>query len=224
MCRPEFGELRERPPSLKMGGFQSGPQWKMTGGGVELKITKKRKLLKVRYFGAAHVGKVEQTNVYFLKRGVFRCGPGRKSRVFRSGPGRKMGGFRAAHTRTALIWEYPSPSLPHTHRADQNEGKNINKWPLLDRQTHRQKRRNNEGKLINKWPLFDRQTYRKERKTKENSLKMTFVWQTRGVYSYMKVVYICAAQSLGSLRSGPSLKMGAFRATPQWKRRGGGWN
>ena len=52
-------------PSLKMGGFQSGPSMRNEGWGLELKITKKRILLKVGSFGAAHVGKVEQTNVYF---------------------------------------------------------------------------------------------------------------------------------------------------------------
>ena len=69
----------------------------------------------------------------------------------------------------------------------------------------------------------DRQT-KKERKTKENSFKMTFVWQIRGVYSYMKVVYICAAQSLGSLGSGPSLKIGGFQSGPSMKNEGEGWN
>ena len=51
---------------------------------------------------------------------------------------------------------------------------------------------------------------------------MTFVWQTRGVYWYMKVVYICAAQSLGSLGSGPSLKMGGFQSGPSMKNEGWG--
>ena len=46
------------------GGFQSGPSLKIEGV-LELKITKKRILLKAGSFGAAQVGKVEQTNVYF---------------------------------------------------------------------------------------------------------------------------------------------------------------
>ena len=79
--------------------------------------------------------------MYIFEKGVFRCGPGRKRGVFRSGPGRKMGGFLASHTRTALIWEYPPP-LPHTPRADENEGKIINKLPLLDRQTDKERKKN----------------------------------------------------------------------------------
>ena len=56
-----MGAFREG--SLKMwggggAGFQSGPSLKKEGI-LEIKITKKRS------FGAAHVGKVEQTNVYF---------------------------------------------------------------------------------------------------------------------------------------------------------------
>ena len=68
VCRPEFenGGLRERPHTEKMrgGGFQSGPSMKIEGV-LELKITKKRIFLKGGSFGAAQVGKVEQTNVYF---------------------------------------------------------------------------------------------------------------------------------------------------------------
>ena len=66
MCRPEFenGGLRERPHTEKMGAFQSGPSLKIEGG-LELKITKKRIFLKGGSLGAAQVGKVEQTNVYF---------------------------------------------------------------------------------------------------------------------------------------------------------------
>ena len=63
MCRPEFGELKERPLT-ENGGFQSDPSMKNEGWGLELKITKKRILLIVGSFGAAYIGKVEQTNVY----------------------------------------------------------------------------------------------------------------------------------------------------------------
>ena len=150
-------------PSLKIGGFQSGPSMKNEGGGGT-KNNKETYTFKSVVFWSSPCRESGTNKCIFLKRGVFRCDPGRKSGVFRSGPGRKMGGFRAAHTRTALIWEYPPHTHTHTHRADQNAGKIINKWPLFDRQTHRHTNRN-------------------ERKTKKNSLKMTFVWQTRRVYS-----------------------------------------
>ena len=76
------GGLREQRVTENE-GFQSGPSLKNEGGGLELKITKKRISLKRGSFGDAQVGKVEQTkfNVYFLK-----GGPGRKSGVFWSGP------------------------------------------------------------------------------------------------------------------------------------------
>ena len=45
--------------------FRAAPHKKSRGGGLVLKITKKRILLKAGSFEAAHVGKVEQTNVYF---------------------------------------------------------------------------------------------------------------------------------------------------------------
>ena len=70
MCRPEFVNegLRERPLTQN-GGFQGGPTLKNEGT-LELKITKKRIFLKRGgrgggSFGAAQVGIVEQTNVYF---------------------------------------------------------------------------------------------------------------------------------------------------------------
>ena len=69
--------------SLKMGGLESGPTQKKWGGGLserpslktegvlELKITKKRIFLK------GSPGRKSGTNkCIFLKRGVFRCGPG----------------------------------------------------------------------------------------------------------------------------------------------------
>ena len=60
------GGLRERPHTEKMGGggFQSAPSLKIERV-LELKITKKRIFLKGGSSGAAQVGKVEQTNVYF---------------------------------------------------------------------------------------------------------------------------------------------------------------
>ena len=67
MCHPEFemGGLGSDPPQKKWGrGFQSGSLLKIEGV-FELKITKKRILLKGGSFRAAQVGKVEQTNVYF---------------------------------------------------------------------------------------------------------------------------------------------------------------
>ena len=51
-------------PSLKMVGFESCPLLKNEGI-MELKTTKKRIFFKRGSFGAAQVGKVEQTNVYF---------------------------------------------------------------------------------------------------------------------------------------------------------------
>ena len=147
MCRPEFGngELRERPLTENGGGgFQSGPSLKNEGRGVGTKNNKGTYTFKSGVFWSSPCRKSGTNKCIFLKRGVFRCGPGRKRGVFRSGPGRKMGGglsggtypycpnmgvpppphthtpgrpmggFRAAHTRTALIWEYPPPHT-HTH-------------------------------------------------------------------------------------------------------------
>ena len=116
MCRPEFGngELRERPLTENGewggGGFQSGPSLKNEGG-FGTKNNKETYTFKTGVFWSSPCRKSGTNKCIFLKRGVFRSGPGRKRGVFRSGPGRKLGGFRAAHTRTALIWEYP----PHTH-------------------------------------------------------------------------------------------------------------
>ena len=68
---------------------------------LELKITSHGIFFKggggvgVGSSGAAQVRQVEQTNVYFLKRGVFRSSPGKKSGVLRSGPcKKKWGDFR----------------------------------------------------------------------------------------------------------------------------------
>ena len=84
------------------------PYRKMRGI-FDLKITKKHIFFKSRPFGAAQVGIVEQW--YIFEKGAFRSGPGRDSGLFRGGPGQKNGAFRAAHTHTALIWEYPTPGV-----------------------------------------------------------------------------------------------------------------
>ena len=113
------GGLSERPVTEKRGG----------GGGLELKITKKCILLKSGVFLSSPCRKSGTNKCIFLKRGVFRSGPGRKRGVFRSGPGRKMGGFRAAHTRTALIWEYPTHTHTHTHTGQTNGGLSGGTYP-----------------------------------------------------------------------------------------------
>ena len=95
------------------------------------------------------VGKVEQTNVYFWKGGSFGAVQVEKVESLGAAQAEKWGGggFRAAHTLTALIWEYPPPPPPpHTHREDQNERKIINKWPLFDRQTDTHTQRETEKK------------------------------------------------------------------------------
>ena len=99
-------------PSLKMRGFQSGPSREKQGI-LELKITKKR-IFFLKKRGSFDLPRSEKRykELYMFEKGVFWSGPGRRSRGFRSGKGRKMGGFRAAHTRTVLIWEYPSPPPP----------------------------------------------------------------------------------------------------------------
>ena len=56
--------------SFKMRGFQSGPSLKIEGV-LELRIRKKRIFLKGGSFGAAQVGNVELTSVYFWKGGSF---------------------------------------------------------------------------------------------------------------------------------------------------------
>ena len=63
---------------------------------MELKITKKS-------FGAAHVGKVEQTDVYFSKEGSFGAVQVEKVEFLGAAQARKIGDFRAAHTHTVLI-------------------------------------------------------------------------------------------------------------------------
>ena len=101
-------------PSLKIGGFQSGPSLENEGD-FRTKINK-RIFFKRGVFWSIPGRKNEQTNVYFLKGGSFEAVQVKKSGVF------KMGGFREAYTCTALIWEYTSPP-PHLL-----EPLNINSW------------------------------------------------------------------------------------------------
>ena len=63
-----FGSLGSGP-SLKMGAFRAAPR-KNEGWGLELKITKKRILLKVGSFGAARVGKWNKQMYMFEKGGL----------------------------------------------------------------------------------------------------------------------------------------------------------
>ena len=177
MCRPEFGELRERLLT-ENGGLSERPLDEKRGVEVGTKNNKETYTFKSGVFWSSPCRKSGTNKCIFLKRGVFRCGPGRKRGVFRSGPGRQMGRFLASHTRTALIWEYPP--LPHTPRADENEGKIINKLPLLDRQTDKE-RMKNEGKLI------------------KNDLCLT---DPRGVLIYESGIYMCRPE-IGELRERP---------------------
>ena len=69
-----------------------------------------------------------------------------------------MGDFRAAHTRTALIWEYPLPPSPTHTPGRPKRGKKslINDFCLTDRQTNRKERKTKENSLINDLCLTDR--------------------------------------------------------------------
>ena len=120
MCRPEFenggGGLGSGPTQKKWGGGLSERPITENRGGFGNKNNKETYIFKRRIFGSSPGRKSGTDKCIFLKRGVFRCGPGRKSGVFRSGPGRKMRGFRAAHTRTAPIWEYPFPGQTDKER------------------------------------------------------------------------------------------------------------
>ena len=109
MCRTGYknGRLRERP--LAENGWLSERPLTGKQGILELKITKKRIFLNEGLFDLLRSEK-RNKELYIFEKGVFRSGPGRKSRGFRSG--RKMGGFRAAHTWTVLIWEYHLHSSP----------------------------------------------------------------------------------------------------------------
>ena len=187
MCRPEFGngELRERPLTENGDrvGFQSGLSLKNEGG-FGTKNNKETYTFKSGVFWSSPCRKSGTNKCIFLEREVFRCGPGRKRGVFRSGSGRKMGGFRAAHTRTALIWEYP-PTHTHTHTGQTNGGLSGGTYPYCPNmgvpppphthtRTHTGQTKTKEKSLINDLCLTDRQTHthtdRKERKTKEKSL------------------------------------------------------
>ena len=102
-----------------MWGFQSGPSLKNERN-FGTKNNNKETYIFKGGGGLWEQPRSEKWNrrMYIFEKGVFRSGPGRKSRVFRSGLGRKMGGFRAAHTSTALIWEYslhPHP-LPRSQK------------------------------------------------------------------------------------------------------------
>ena len=71
-----MGGLRERPLTENGGGFQSGPSVKNEED-FGTKNNKKKKetyiFLKGGSFGAAQVGKVEQTNVYIFEKGGGGC-------------------------------------------------------------------------------------------------------------------------------------------------------
>ena len=118
MCRPEFGEfgeITERPLTENGGGgggLSERPLNEKRSGGVELKITKKRILLKVGSFGTAMSEKWNKQMYIFEKGGLSVRSRSKKWSLLER-PRPKNGGFQAAHTRTALIWEYPPP--PHTH-------------------------------------------------------------------------------------------------------------
>ena len=90
LCRSEFetGGLKKRPLT-ENGGLSERPPPPLKNEGD---FGTKPNILKGGSFGAAQVGKVDQTSI-FLKRGVFRNDPGRKNGVFRSGPGRKREAF-----------------------------------------------------------------------------------------------------------------------------------
>ena len=90
MCRRGFklGMWHRERLLTESGGFRRGPSLKTTGN-IGAKIKRKRIFFK-----------------WGRGRGFFCSGQGRKHGVFWSGPGRKNGDFRAAHTSTALIWEY----------------------------------------------------------------------------------------------------------------------
>ena len=65
MCRPEFGEFRERPLTENgVGGFQSGPSMKNEEGRGGTKNNKETYTFKSWVFWSSPCRKVEQTNVY----------------------------------------------------------------------------------------------------------------------------------------------------------------
>ena len=102
------------------GGFRSGPT--LTKQGIlELKITNKGIFLKGWSFVAAQDENVnKETYIYiYEKREVsFVAVQTEKAHA----ENRRVGGFRAAHTSTALIWEYPLLPPPPTPPRPQPRG------------------------------------------------------------------------------------------------------
>ena len=145
MCRPEFenGGLRERPHTEKMGGGLSERPLTENRGGFGTKNNKETYIFKRRIFWSSPGRKSGTNKCIFLKRGSFGAvqvekveslgeAQADKTGVFRSGTGRKMQAFRAAHTRTALIWEYPPPGQTDKERKTK-ETSLINDLCLPDR-------------------------------------------------------------------------------------------
>ena len=142
------GGLRERPHTEKMGGFQSGPSLKIEGV-LELKITKKRMFLKGGSFVWSSPDRKSGTNkCIFLKREVFRCGPGRKGGVFRSRPGRKNAGLFGGTYPHCPNMGVPRPLPPGQTETERKTKENslINYLCLTDRQTDRQAHRHKREK------------------------------------------------------------------------------
>ena len=94
---------------------------------LELKITKKRIFLKGGLLEQPRSEKWNKQMYIFEKGGSFGAVQVEKVKSLGAAQAEKWGagGFTAAHTRTALIWEYPPPIPEYPHRGCWSPNKKI---------------------------------------------------------------------------------------------------